>query len=68
MIINVLDEQQRYVRFKPNHYNVKQITSHTYSYLYMRQQLKEVGHCMGFDNLEKLIMYQLSRGVEEARD
>ncbi len=68
-LINILDEENRYVGFKHNpRNNYKQLDTHTYSYKYMRDQYKLMGHRMGLDNLNKLIIYQISRGLEEVKD
>jgi len=63
-LINILDENQRYKGFKHNPFNVKQRDSHGYSYVYMREQYKALGQDMGFDNTEKLDMYQVMNGLK----
>jgi len=48
-IYNIIDEQNRFLGFKSTTEEGIQEDSHTYSYLYCREQYKEVGMVMGLE-------------------
>ena len=55
--MNILDEKQRFVRLDIyDNGKTGQADSHTYSYLFCREQYKEMGDIMGLDKL----VYSLS--------
>ena len=52
-VLNILDESNRFVKVKYfNNNRTGQDNSHTYSYLYSRQEYKKMGDIMGLE--EKL--------------
>ena len=48
-IYNIIDEQNRYCGFKVTTEIGMQVDSHTYSYLFAREQYKEIGEVMGLE-------------------
>lgn len=50
---NTIDDKLRFVEVKVTNESSGQSDTHTFSYLFCREQLKEVGYIMGLDNEER---------------
>ena len=50
-VYNIIDDKGRFVGLKYDYTKIGQANSHTYSYFYSRNLLKEVGNIMGLELL-----------------